>query len=702
MKKALWLSALACLLAATPARSADKAAIDGAVDRGIAALRGMQRADGSWVFNSEMTSQASVGATALAALTLLECGVPSDDPQVVSAARFIRSKVPELNFTYSIAIALLFLDRLGNSSDRPLIESLAARLVAGQHARGDWAYLCPEPVPAERRRLSELVAGGSLPGADTNKSAAKPGSEAREFHQRKAQLAPANTRGDPLLGRPDNSTSLFAALALWVARRHDLPVDRAIKLAESHFRESQHADGGWPYEDQGRPLPSTPTMTCAGALVIAFGLGVTNERLAKEKNKTRELASDGAVKRALQYLSPHVGVSTEQLPESPLAALAGRGGPGGPGGGPGGGGRGRRFGVGGGGRGRGNSSGLPGNAFYFLWSIERVAVCFDLQTIGKKDWYDWGSTILVSTQLNNGTWEAEYTGAVDTSFALLFLRRANLASDLNRLVGRVPDPGERVLKAGQLGGGAKQEEPKPANGTAEPTKPADTKPMPTEAAKTTETAKSPEEPTEPIKGPATKSPPTEVPRSTDTRPRPAEPTKSMEKPPSAATPAAKLDDSEAGKLAQALLAMSSSRQPQEIERLRDQKGPDNTVALALALPQLSSRMQQAARDALAQRLARMSSKTLGNYLQDDEPEIRRAAVRVCVDKGKKEFVPRLIWLLGDRQPAVARSAYAALKDLTGQDFGPAADADDAARKRATDEWQAWWEKNGTTDDNKSR
>ncbi len=682
MKKAFWLAALVCMLAATSVRSADKAAIDRALDRGIGALRGMQRADGSWVYNSEMSTQASVGATALAALTLLECGVPADDPQVVSAAQFIRGKVPEVNFTYSISLALLFLDRLGNSSDRPLIESLAARLVAGQHARGDWAYHCPEPVPAEKRRLSELATRDSLPGGDTNKSAPKPGSEAREFQQRRAQLAPVNTRGDPILARPDNSNSLFAALALWVARRHGLPVDRAIKLAESHFRESQHVDGGWPYEDQGRPLPSTPTMTCAGTLVIAFGLGVTNERLAKEKNRTRELASDGAVKRALQYLSPHVGVSAEQLPESPLAALAG-------GGGPGVGGRGRRFGFGGGGRGRGNSSGLPGNAFYFLWSIERVAVCFDLQTIGKKDWYDWGSTILVSTQLTSGAWEAEYAaGGVDTSFALLFLRRANLASDLNRLVGRIPDPGERTLKAGQPGSGIKQDEPKLANGSAQPTKPADTKAMPTEATKTTEMVKSPEKPTEPTKSPATKSPPID--------------TKAVEERPSAATPAPKFDDSEAGKLAQALLAMSSIRQQQEIERLRDQKGPDNTVALAIAMPHLSSKMQQAARDALVQRLARMSSKTLGNYLQDDEPEIRRAAVRVCDDKGKKEFVPRLIWLLTDREPAVARSAHAALKDLTGQDFGPAADADDAARKRATEEWQAWWKKNGTTDENKSR
>jgi hypothetical protein len=97
MKKALWISALVCMLAATPARLADKAAIDRALDRGISSLREMQTADGSWVFKSTMSTQASVGATALAALTLLECGVPSDDPQVVSAARYVRSKLRRAN-----------------------------------------------------------------------------------------------------------------------------------------------------------------------------------------------------------------------------------------------------------------------------------------------------------------------------------------------------------------------------------------------------------------------------------------------------------------------------------------------------------------------------------------------------------------------------------------------------------------------------
>ena len=41
---------------------------------------------------------------------------------------------------------------------------------------------------------------------------------------------------------------------------------------------------------------------------------------------------------------------------------------------------------------------------YYLWSLERVAVAYGLETIGKKNWYDWGADILVATQEMNGSW----------------------------------------------------------------------------------------------------------------------------------------------------------------------------------------------------------------------------------------------------------------------------------------------------------
>ena len=72
--------------------------------------------------------------------------------------------------------------------------------------------------------------------------------------------------------------------------------------------------------------------------------------------------------------------------------------------------------------------------YYYLWSLERVAVALNLDTIGNKDWYAWGSGLLLSNQEEDGTWQGDYgTGGVDTCFALLFLKRANLAMDLTAL-----------------------------------------------------------------------------------------------------------------------------------------------------------------------------------------------------------------------------------------------------------------------------
>ncbi len=67
---------------------------------------------------------------------------------------------------------------------------------------------------------------------------------------------------------------------------------------------------------------------------------------------------------------------------------------------------------------------------YFFWSIERVAVIYGLKTIEGKDWYGWGSEVIVANQKTDGSWQEWYPGIPDTCFALLFLKRANLARDL--------------------------------------------------------------------------------------------------------------------------------------------------------------------------------------------------------------------------------------------------------------------------------
>jgi hypothetical protein len=60
---------------------------------------------------------------------------------------------------------------------------------------------------------------------------------------------------------------------------------------------------------------------------------------------------------------------------------------------------------------------------------------YKLPTIGNKDWYDVGARVLLQAQLPEGDWQlgnyAGSTAPLDTSFAILFLKRTNLVQDLS-------------------------------------------------------------------------------------------------------------------------------------------------------------------------------------------------------------------------------------------------------------------------------
>ena len=72
---------------------------------------------------------------------------------------------------------------------------------------------------------------------------------------------------------------------------------------------------------------------------------------------------------------------------------------------------------------------------YALWSCERVAVLYNLKTIGGKDWYGWAAEMLLANQHPDGHWQSGlYHGSaptIDTCFALLILKRSNLVQDLS-------------------------------------------------------------------------------------------------------------------------------------------------------------------------------------------------------------------------------------------------------------------------------
>jgi hypothetical protein len=635
--QAVLLAGLVLGVNASTARAADREAIEKAIDKGVTALRGLQGADGTWPYPD-------IGATALAGLTLLECGAKPDDKAVRLAADAVRKASLTLTHIYSIALSILFFDRLGDPADVPLIESLTVRLLSGQTASGGWNYRSPPISAAEMRRLqAQLNQRKELAG---RREPPKPGDKRRKTKdlpmEIQQQLAALHRMGGPTVVGSDNSNTQFATLALWVARRHGLPVEEALKRVEARFRSSQHADGGWGYFEQGMRGPmtgSTASMTCAGLLGLAVADGQTLEaKPAKAGSKPpTALGKDPRIPRGLLALSTAIGSPADEgrkPGERPV---------------------------------RGGAVG--GRTYYFLWSLERVAVALDLQTIGKKDWYAWGADILLANQQEDGSWQGFYgeCGA-DTCFALLFLKRANLAPDLTtQLTGQVRDPGERVLKGGVAVDPLKGE------------KIADLKP-----GIESKDAKRPIEGKYPTFDPDRSAPKTTVKpvpdRPADTKPLPDRPADT------------KVADTIAGRMAADLVKSSGSRQTQLLQQMQQGKGPDFTEALALAIPRLFGEPRQKARTALAERLARMKDSTLTTYLADEDAEIRRAAASAIARKESKALVPQLIPLLRDPNPGVADAAHMALSDLTRKDFGPKADVSREEREEAIRKWLEWWNK----------
>ncbi len=362
----------------------DQRKIDNAIANGVWFLKEHLSPNGGWGDNLDGLSGLSVGFASLPGLTLLECGVPANDPAVQNAAKLVRAEASILGqngrATYQLALAILFLDRLGENQDEALIQYLALCLIGGQRATGGWTYTCPELDKKETPPMLALLA--------------EPKRTLKDWHK-------AAVKGQPFAaGDWDNSNTQFAVLALWVAQRHQVSIDKPIALVEKHFRTTQlhgqggaaigdptgnnaNLDGSWRYNTNINSSP-WPSMTCSGLLGLAIAHGVTKD----PKEKKQKPLDDPNIKAGLAMLAREI----DRPDEKRMTDL------------------------------------------YFLWSLQRVGVLYDLELIDGKDWYTGGYKKILPMQKNDGSWtEGCYYGnhsVLNTCFALLFLKRANLVKDL--------------------------------------------------------------------------------------------------------------------------------------------------------------------------------------------------------------------------------------------------------------------------------
>jgi len=595
-----------------------------------------------------------IGSFALSGLALLESGVSPRDEAVINITRYCREGALSSNSTYDISLLIMFFDRLGARSDRAFIQFLTYRLLTGQCTDGSWSYSCAgmhlDPVQANALRAT-LLANAKLttpegvrpaeqkekprpredlddapkpkkdPPKDTPKDAPEePTEEAKpRLHPvirriiEQGGAGPANTQGSG-----DHSNTQFATVGLWCGRRHGVDVSAALAAIDKHYRALQTPDGGWSYTIAGALSASSPSMTCAGLMGLALGFGAKNlkERADREPKleDPESLNKDKQVMDGLKYVGSFIGaVGAQRVPD------------------------------GGDFQPKDITSDL-----YFMWSLERVGMVYGLKTIGEIDWYDWGSKILIRNQQRDGSWRGDgfHSGSVDnsTSFALLFLCRADLTSDLsNSLKGRVKDPGASRL----VGGGDISKivddarKASASNRSAETGKP---KPQP----------------------------------RTDTGPS-----------------TASAEEASVDKLVAALMAAGPGEREVLIGEYKQAKGSQYTDALSRVAAKATGEKQSQAREALAERLKRMTTNTLIDCMAYQDRELRRAAALAA---GSKKDTDRLVPLakaliarVGDQDAFVAQAARTSLKALSDQDFGPEEGASASDRTTAVLAWQKWVE-----------
>jgi hypothetical protein len=356
---------LAVLLQAPPPdpkafEGLDQKEIDAAIEAGVGHLKRLKDQKGD-----PKTDE-------LVLLALTAAGVAPDDPSF--AAILKRMLAAPLEATYNVSLQAMVLEKLDRDKHLPRIYECAQFLADNQCRNGQWSY--GQPIAAVRTPAATPKSTGSTRAV------------------RKVPVVPR-----PPLGGPggenhrdagDFSNTQYAALGLrachdagivfprdFVQRARQAWVDGQEKAAAGRaVATGGAAPRGWGYRMQQAAYGSM-TAGAVGALAIYDSiLGIDPKR-------------DPAVQSGLAWLASNFTVKA--------------------------------------------NPGKDGNYWhhYFLYGLERTGILLGAERLGAHWWYREGAKFLLENQGRSGAWHDEGEGGNgwgeglrDTSFAILFLRRA--------------------------------------------------------------------------------------------------------------------------------------------------------------------------------------------------------------------------------------------------------------------------------------
>lgn len=375
--------------------------VNGAIDRGVAYLRGRQGADGTWgnmlasgataYDGSSATYGFPAGPTAFSLYTLLKCGVPADDPGIQKGFDALKKFALADLSSYEIAAMVLAVEARYDQVKREAKRDAAKGLKADPGSRPSVAVKLPKADAALMVKLVDALNDRFNEGGW------------RYFRPMGAKAFGA---------KQDMSATAMSMLAVLAAHRCGVEVPRKTLVSTLQFTiAQQEANGpeakatkdptwapapgtrerGWAYVKKsplaGEPTTVTGNMTTAGLITLLAAEHVLADT-APETLKTHQAAIDKAVADGVAWLGANWTVN-DNPPSQKLYC------------------------------------------YMYLYGLERVGDLRRVALIAGHDWYSEGAEVFLMEQFPDGAWQRGDThppvDVLNTCFALLFLDRASLA-----------------------------------------------------------------------------------------------------------------------------------------------------------------------------------------------------------------------------------------------------------------------------------